>query len=652
MSDGEVAPQGAASGQGAIRGRLPTAVGVGAVVANLWAVVHLLAVSRVDAVKYECLLPPDATMLQSSPGEHGALAVLVAIIFGCWAHVRTRRANSVGAFWGECRSWILPGVLACPWLCFVVADARARFLLLCAGILLLGISVGRFVASVLSNSGPPTKEHGHKLGLRPGGSESCPEIGELMGRTACWIKEPAAWALLAVSAGLTAFHTHAQIKMHRGLAYGSPDIGYYAEMLLNVLRGRGLMCEGFGHHFFAEHFSPGLYLLVPVYALHPHIETLMLLGAAIMMSGAVPVYAMARARGCGTRIALLLGLAYLAYPSTSRVIYGASYGFHEILMAVPIMLWGFHFEFTRRRWPMAACIAAAISVKEDVAVFYAAYGAYAFLRDRKGIWALALSLGCVSYILMVMYWVVPAFNASGNYSKLYLYEQLGSSPAQIALSFLTHPSIVFGQLISWRPLGFALVLLIPVGLLAARRAVVLTALPAFTFICLINPQDFASIRFWHQASILPVLWLATLEAVWAFANRARRAGAATMVLACAALAHYALGFSPLSRLWADMPKTTERQERMIEELHQRIPIDDDVQASARLAAHFVRQNHIYPLQAEPVESPDWILVDEEENFIEAESRTWLDERVRHWLESGEFEVEQVDSVLVLRRKRP
>lgn len=649
MSNGEAAPQGAASGQGAIRGRLPTAVGVGAVVANFCAMVHLLAVSRVDAVKYECLLPSDAAMPRSSLGEQGALAVLVALIIGCWAHVCTRRANRATRFWSECPSWILPGALSCPWLCFVVADARARFLLLCAGILLLGSSVGRFAVSVLSNSCLPAEEPGQKPQMRAAGSGSRLGIGELKDRAACWIKEPAAWAILAVSAGLTAFHTYAQIKMHRGLEYGSPDIGYYAEMLLNVLRGRGLTCEGFGHHFFAEHFSPGLYLLVPIYALHPHIETLMLLGAAFMMFGAVPVYAMARARGCGPRLALLLGLAYLAYPSTSRVVYGASYGFHEILMAVPIMLWGFHFEFTRRRWAMAACIAAAISVKEDVAVFYAAYGAYAFLRNRKSIGPPALALGCVSYILMVMYWVVPAFNASGNYSKLYLYEQLGHSPAQIALSFMTHPSTVFGQLISWRPLGFALVLLVPAGLVAARRAVVLTALPTFTFICLMNAQDFVSIRFWHQSSILPVLWLATLEAVCGFANPARRAGAAATVLTCAALAHYALGFSPLSRLWADMPRNTQRQERMIEELHRRIPVDDDVQASARLAAHFVRQHHIYPLQAEPVESPEWILVDEEENFIEAEGRARLDDRVRQWLESGEFEVQRVDSVLVLRR---
>ncbi|MCC7292764.1 MAG: DUF2079 domain-containing protein [Phycisphaerales bacterium] len=632
-------------------GRLPTAFGVGAVVVNLCAMFHLLAVSRVDAVKYECLLPPDAAMWGSSLGQHVAPAVLVALILGGWAHALKHRANGVRLFLSECRSWILPGALACPWLCLVVADARARFLLLCAGILLLGFSIGRFAASVIRNASIPEQAKGLEPRLGRADSQPCTPPGGPHARAISWIREPAAWVLLAMSVGLTAFHTYAQIRMHRGLAYGSPDIGYYAEMLLNVLRGRGLMCEGFGHHFFAEHFSPGLYLLVPLYAIYPHIETLMLLGAAFMMSGSVPVYAMARVRGCRPHVSLLLGVAYLAYPSTSRVIYGASYGFHEILMAVPLMLWSFRFEFARRRWAMAFCMATAIAVKEDVAVFYAAYGFYSFLRHRRNLAALALGMGCAFYLLLVMYWIVPSFNATGHYSKLYLYEQLGAGPAQIALSFLTRPSVVFAQLVSWRPFGFALVLLIPVGLLAARRAALLTALPTFTFICLMNPQDFASLRFWHQSSILPVVWLATLDALSACSSHARRVGAAATVLACAALAHYALGFSPLSRVWADMPKNTERQERMIEELHRRIPIDDDVQASARLAAHFVRQNYIYPLQADPAHPPEWILVDEEEDFIEAESRAWLDDRVRHWLESDEFDVHRVDSVLVLRRRR-
>ena len=472
-----------------------------------------------------------------------------------------------------------------------------------------------------------------------------------------WWCEGWFFVVLIIAIGLTLFHTYVQIKLYDSLQYGSPDIGYHAEMLTNVLRGRGLFCEAFGHHYFGEHLSPGLYLLVPLWACFPRIELLMLLGAGAVISGCLPVYALARTVGGSARVGAALAIAYLLYPSTSRIIYGASYGFHEILIVVPLMLWSFH-HYQQRQWRRMACmVVLALAFKENVAVVYGGFGLYVFLRDRTRWWGLALLGGCVLYLLLSISWIVPSFRSDGGYSKYYLYAGLGGTPAGILSSFVRDPSRVFGRLLSWQALGYTLSLGVPVALVVLKRPVILVALPTLLFTCLMDNSDFASIRFWHQSSALAVLWLAVVQAVTRAGHRPENSRrvvsrhAVVAVLCCSTLTHYALGFSPISRMWRDLPLATGDRSAVIERLHAIIPEAHSVQATPRLACHFYDQDHVYSIDADPPIQPDWILFDLTDSFVPARKRadiaTW-----RNTLLSGsEYELAFQDGPVSALRLR-
>ncbi len=64
---------------------------------------------------------------------------------------------------------------------------------------------------------------------------------------------------------------------------------------------------------FGTHFSPILLLLLPFYAIHPGVETLMVIQSTVLALGAVPVYWMTRDH-FRKDIATALAVLYLAYP--------------------------------------------------------------------------------------------------------------------------------------------------------------------------------------------------------------------------------------------------------------------------------------------------------------------------------------------------
>ena len=65
--------------------------------------------------------------------------------------------------------------------------------------------------------------------------------------------------------------------------------------------------------FFGTHFSPILFLLLPLYAIYPSCEILLILQTATLAIGAIPVYQMARER-FGANYATYISILYLIYP--------------------------------------------------------------------------------------------------------------------------------------------------------------------------------------------------------------------------------------------------------------------------------------------------------------------------------------------------
>ena len=94
------------------------------------------------------------------------------------------------------------------------------------------------------------------------------------------------------------------------------DLGIFNQVFWSTLHGRFFYYSvepWFGQSFFGVHFSPILILVIPLYAVYPHPESLLVLQSFIIALGALPLYLLAKDE-LNERLALLFSLLYLAHP--------------------------------------------------------------------------------------------------------------------------------------------------------------------------------------------------------------------------------------------------------------------------------------------------------------------------------------------------
>jgi len=148
------------------------------------------------------------------------------------------------------------------------------------------------------------------------------------------------------------------------LRYGA-DLGSYLQTLVNLRHGSSWNYGEWRPHF-QVHDSWVLALLVPVVALFPRAETLIVVQVLAVAAAAIPLALFARELGVEPRAANVLGIAYLLTPSAQ----GLSYDNFSENVFVPLLAFSAAL-FVRRRAILPALIAAQLllGLKEDQILF-------------------------------------------------------------------------------------------------------------------------------------------------------------------------------------------------------------------------------------------------------------------------------------------
>ena len=173
------------------------------------------------------------------------------------------------------------------------------------------------------------------------------------------------------------------IYYYRGYHAPNFDFGLFCNMFYNmktkllplVTSERDMLLS-----HFAVHISPIYYLLLPFYALFPTPETLLVLQGAVIASGLIPLYLLAKKYKLPNAVILLLSTAYAFSPALCA---GTFFGLHENCFLVPLLLWTFYFFETEK--PLATVISALLvcMVKEDAAVYIAFFALYVIFGRKK-----------------------------------------------------------------------------------------------------------------------------------------------------------------------------------------------------------------------------------------------------------------------------
>jgi uncharacterized membrane protein len=207
----------------------------------------------------------------------------------------------------------------------------------------------------------------------------------------------------------------------------------YAHFRAPVSIARGVS-DGEGAHFLllADHWSPVLALLAPLYWIHDSPATLLVAQGVLFALAIPPLWAYTR-RQLGPGAAYFVCVAYaLSLPVMEAVIFD----FHEVAF-VPVLTAVMVERFDAgKRWQPILAAVALLLVKEDMGLLVAGFGGYLLLTRRR--WTgLAFVVGGVAATWVATRVLIPAFGGSATF--YWAYGQFGSTLGGAALNVITHP---------------------------------------------------------------------------------------------------------------------------------------------------------------------------------------------------------------------
>ena len=236
----------------------------------------------------------------------------------------------------------------------------------------------------------------------------------------------------------------------------------YAHLHAPVSIARGVS-DGQGAHFMllADHWSPILALLAPLYWIHDDPTTLLVAQGVLFALAIPPLWAYTR-RKLGAGAAYFVCVAYaLSLPVMEAVIFD----FHEVALVpalTAVMVERFDAALPRGgrpppdpprsrgscpppRSPRAPLVggilaaAALLLVKEDMGLLVAGFGCYLLLtRRRPETWiGLAFVIGGVTATWVATQVLIPAFGGSATF--YWAYGQFGPTLGSALANALTHP---------------------------------------------------------------------------------------------------------------------------------------------------------------------------------------------------------------------
>jgi uncharacterized membrane protein len=213
-------------------------------------------------------------------------------------------------------------------------------------------------------------------------------------------------------------------------------ISGYAHLAAPVSLARGIS-DGQGAHFMllADHWSPALALLAPLYWIHDGPVTLLLAQGVLFALAIPPLWAYTRRR-LGPGAAYFVCVAYaLSLPVMAAVVFD----FHEVAFVPVLTAVMVERADAGKRWHTIAAAAALLLVKEDMGLLVAGFGGYLLLtRRREWVWTgLGFAAVGVAATWVATRVLIPAFGGSATF--YWAYGQFGPTLGSAALDVITHP---------------------------------------------------------------------------------------------------------------------------------------------------------------------------------------------------------------------
>ncbi len=310
----------------------------------------------------------------------------------------------------------------------------------------------------------------------------------------------------------TVFFSWFTISKHHTFQTTAGDLGYFEQAFWSTLHGRPLyisLWDDLGTTTLAHHVQPIMFSILPIYAIYPSPETLLIFQSFFLALGALPIYWISKKK-FNESTSIIFAALYLMYP----VLHGINqFDFHVSALAIPFLLFSFRYVEEKRYSFSALFAILALMCKEDVALTLGALALYVVWKNWEEIKVLKQKshafIFSSSIIVIAAIWffvvvqiIVPHFNNTGAYMHLGKF-----FPSLMRLEFPAE-ELLFQIDVK---LLYALLLIIPLLFTPILSpSTFMITLPTWTIIFLSMHPPAYRIGFQYSYSMIPFIFISAI----------------------------------------------------------------------------------------------------------------------------------------------
>jgi len=286
-----------------------------------------------------------------------------------------------------------------------------------------------------------------------------------------------------------------------------------AEMWLQTYKGGVHLSPcGIERYWGICHFQPWLLIPATIYKIWDSPLILLWLQVALVVSGVIPAYLLARDRLESSTAGVLAGVLYLLYPAVQ---YNGVLDYRPDHVAIPAMLWAYVLA-ARGKYLTSLGIAGLAGLAKETLILNAAFfGLYLALRYRQRmLGATAFFAGVAAFYVVTFH--LLQFNAVSEGALMIRrhYPELSAMVSGGASGVATNSSHIVGRLIETHKLFYLYSLFLPLALLPfLAPAELIPAIPSLAISLLSTNPNVASIESQYSASMVGPALAALIVAV-------------------------------------------------------------------------------------------------------------------------------------------
>jgi len=386
---------------------------------------------------------------------------------------------------------------------------------------------------------------------------------------------------------------------------------------------------------FAVHFSPIIYLILPIYYLFSHPITLQIIQVILVFSGVIPLIKLCKHFKLNKIKTIIISTIYTFYPAISC---GCLFDFHENAFLLPLLLWTFYYFEKNKTIFYYIFLILTLLVKEDAAIYIIIFSLYQFFSRKK------YTEGIITFIISTTYFLITTYiiNKFGLGIMSDRFDNIIYDTGLISAikTIIINPGFVLTQLLTLEKLKYLLLLFLPLSFIpfmTNKLSRYLLLLPILINIITNYPYSY-DITFHYSFGVIAFLFYLTILNLTEINNKQLILSFSLVFTLTIYYAYLIPNFKNNINTWNSFKNEYVELEKKLKN----IPETKSVSASTFLVPHLTNRKYIYEVfYHENKLDVDYVILDMryEDNY----------ETIEYYLNNN-YEIEETSSLITILKK--